>query len=84
MDFIKPRNSNRDKVEWLISEQTRTIVKYYAEYTDYSEDEVADMFLKNILKDKEFMDWIDKKRNNKRFYSKMIGEDNSEGNDKNV
>ena len=75
MEFVKPRNVNREKVEWLISEQTRTIVKYYAEYTDYLEDEVADMFLKNILKDKAFMDWVNKKRNNKKFYSKMISEE---------
>ncbi|MBB6175950.1 DNA relaxase NicK [Anoxybacillus tengchongensis] len=75
MKFIKPKNTNADKVDWLISERTQAIVKYYAEYTEYSESEVADKFLQNILDDKDFIKWIEQKRNNKRLIKQMEIED---------
>ena len=73
--FIKPKNTNADKVDWLISEKSQAIVKYYAEYTQYSESEVADKFLQNILDDKDFIKWIEQKRNNKRLIKQMEIED---------
>lgn len=75
MKFIKPKNVNADKVDWLISERSQAIVKYYAEYTQYSESEVADKFLQNILDDKDFIKWIEQKRNNKRLIKQMEIED---------
>lgn len=75
MKFIKPKNTNADKVNWLISERSQAIVKYYAEYTQYSESEVADKFLQNILDDKDFIKWIEQKRNNKRLIKQMEIED---------
>ncbi|WP_153125673.1 hypothetical protein [Peribacillus tepidiphilus] len=71
MNFIKPKNKNVEKVDWLLSERTRAIVKYYAEYTEYSESEVVDKFLLNILEDKDFIDWIEKKRNNRRIVKQL-------------
>ncbi len=79
VQFIKPKNNNADKVDWLISEQVREIVKNYAEYCEYSESEVVDMFLKNLLKDEEFLRWVDGIRNNKRMMKKMGLEDVMEG-----
>jgi DNA relaxase NicK len=73
--FIKPKNTNADKVDWLISERTNAIVKYYAEYTEYTESEVVDKFLQNILDDKDFIKWIEQKRNNKRLIKQMEIED---------
>ena len=67
MNFIKPKNKNVEKVDWLLSERTRAIVKYYAEYTEYSESDIVDKFLLNILEDKDFIGWIVKKRNNRRI-----------------
>lgn len=75
MKFIKPKNTNADKVDWLISERTNAIVKYYAEYTEYTESEVVDKFLQNILDDKDFIKWIEQKRNNKRLIKQMEIED---------
>lgn len=75
MKFIKPKNTNADKVDWLISERTKAIVKYYAEYTEYTESEIVDKFLKNILDDKDFIKWIEQKRNNKRLIKQMEIED---------
>jgi hypothetical protein len=71
MDFIKPRNTKKSGVDWEISERTRTLIKYYAEYTEYSESDVVDQFLTNLLKDKQFIDWILNKRNNKRILTQL-------------
>jgi len=68
-----PKNANKVKVEWRVSEKTKAIVKYYAEYTGYTEDEVVDEFIKvNILNDSNFLKWIYNKRRNKRILS-LIG-----------
>lgn len=75
MKFIKPKNKNAEKVDWELSEQARAIVKYYAEYTEYKEDEVVGTFLLNILKDEDFIEWIKDKRNNKRIIKQLQIED---------
>lgn len=67
LEFIKPKTLVKVNPDWEISENTKAIVKYYAEYTDYSESEVIDKFLGNLLKDQEFINWANKKRNNKRL-----------------
>lgn len=72
MEFIKPKKTQGRKVNWIVSEHTRAIVKYYAQYTEYSEDEVVDKFLKNLLKDEGFMEWIQKKRFNKRITDQLM------------
>ena len=75
MKFIKPKNIKLDSVDWLISERVRAIVKTYAEYTEYTESEVVDMFLRNILDDKDFVEWIENKRNNRRLIKQLEIED---------
>lgn len=75
MKFIKPKNNKAENVDWLISERVRAIVKTYAEYTEYSESEVVDMFLLNILDDKDFLKWIENKRNNRRIVKQLEIED---------
>ncbi|MCM3730626.1 hypothetical protein M3196_02955 [Fictibacillus nanhaiensis] len=71
MEFIEPRNINADKVDWLISERVRAIVSYYAEYTEYTESDVVDKLLLNILDDDKFIEWIKAKRNNKRIIKQV-------------
>ncbi len=73
LEFIQPKNKNAKKVDWNISERTRALVSYYAEYSEYSEEEVVDEFLlRNLIKDEHFIEWIKSKRNNKRML-KSIG-----------
>lgn len=75
LEFIQPKNKNAKKVDWNISERTRSLVSFYAEYSEYSEEEVVDEFLKrNLIKDDHFLEWIKAKRNNKRML-KTIGID---------
>lgn len=71
MKFIEPKNRQSAKVNWKISEKTRSIVKYYAEYTENTEEEVVDEFLTNILLDKNFQKWIESKRYNKRIMNQI-------------
>ncbi len=75
MKFINPKNTKAEKVDWFISERVRTIVKTYAEYTEYSESEVVDMLLLNLLDDEDFLNWIKNKRNNRRIVKQLEIED---------
>lgn len=67
MRFIQPKKQNLQKVTWALPDKTIAIVKHYAEYTGYTEEEVLSEFLNNILDDKEFINHIGTKRNNKRI-----------------
>ena len=67
MRFIKPKDKKVKKPDWEISEQTVDLVKAYAEYTDYNENEVVEFFLRYIREDKDFVNWTMKKRNNKKL-----------------
>ena len=71
MKFIKPKRINAQKNDWLISEQSRAIVKYYAQYSEYPESEVVDLLLKRLLEDQEFMEWVSLKRFNKRILAQL-------------
>lgn len=72
MEFITPKSKNSSQVKWRISDETIGIVKAYSEYCDYGESEVVDKFLKNLRDDENFIEWVSKKRNNKRLL-KLIG-----------
>ncbi|MGM0899205.1 MAG: hypothetical protein ACQEV0_14955 [Bacillota bacterium] len=67
MRFIQPKKQNLQKVKWELPDKTIAIVKHYAEYTGYSEEEVLSTFLENILDDPQFISYIENKRNNKRI-----------------
>lgn len=78
VQFLEPKNKNAKSVDWKISEQTREIVKHYAEYSERTESETVDEFLLNILEDQKFIQWVTNKRSNKRMIKKM-GIENSSG-----
>ncbi|MFC7366496.1 MULTISPECIES: hypothetical protein [Bhargavaea] len=67
MNFITPKNANKEKVTWTINHKVARLVEHYAEYTGYSTDEVVSEFLENLLHDEEFKSHIKSKRNNKRI-----------------
>ncbi|GMA60318.1 hypothetical protein NZD89_12000 [Alicyclobacillus fastidiosus] len=74
MEYIKPKNTDRRRVEWKVSAQTSAIVKYYAQYTGYSEDEVVDMFLIQLRDDPQFLTWLQKQRRNKRAMEQIYSD----------
>lgn len=78
MDFIKPKNDNKENIFYKISRKTKLIVKYYAKYTEYQEDEVVDMFLQNILKDSDFVEWLNSRRSKKKINEIIFGINSSE------
>lgn len=78
MDFIKPKPKIGTKTNWSVSDRTKSIVKYYAEYTGLSEDEVVDQFLTNILKDEDFNKWINSKRRKTRITKQLFPEQSVE------
>ena len=67
MDFIKPKNTNKHKISLKVSYKTKLLIEYYSKYTDYSEDEVVDMFMQNLLKDANFVEWLNKRRSSKKI-----------------
>jgi len=72
IDFLNPRNARLSAVDWKVSEQSRAIVKYYAEYTEYTENHVVDMFFKELLKDDKFLEWVKSRRFNKRILNQLL------------
>lgn len=78
MKFIKPVFVERSSVEWEVTDRTKAIVKYYAEYTGLSENEILDRFLLNILDDEDFQQWIQNKRRNARMLKQLYPERESE------
>jgi len=58
IEFIKPKIIFKVVPYWKISENTKSIVKNYANYTGFTESEIVDSFLKNILKDPDFIKWV--------------------------
>lgn len=78
MQYIKPKEKLDVKPNWSVSEQTKNIVKHYAQYTGYTEDEVVDMFLKNLRDDPGFIEWLKNKRRNKRAISQIFSDTDEE------
>ena len=72
MLFIEPKKRLEKKADWRVSEQTQAIIKFYSEFTGYTEDEVVDQFLKNLLDDQKFIEWANNKRRNKRIFQKLF------------
>lgn len=71
MRFIEPKNRKLTNVHWKLPEKTVAIVKHYADYTGYTEEEVLAEFLENLLSDQGFIDHIRTKRNNKRMLREL-------------
>jgi len=64
--YIRPKTLKK-KVNWNISEKTLTILSYYSKYSQYSEEEIVDIFTENLLTDKGFIEWVDKLRHKKKI-----------------
>lgn len=79
MDYIKPKNLNKKTVKLELSSRSVSILEYYSRYTEYSQDEILDMFLLNLLDDEMFIEWINKQRYNKKIlallYNQRIDEE---------
>jgi hypothetical protein len=73
MDFIEPKNTNKNTVSWKVSHKTRLIVEYYAKYTGYEEDEIVDMFLQNLLDNPNYIKWLNNRKSKKKITEIILG-----------
>lgn len=78
MEFIEPRQKLGSPVSWSVSDRTKSIVKYYAEYAEYTEDEIVDRFLVNLLEDEKFKKWINVRRRKKRMMQQLYPDHQTE------
>ena len=81
MNFLEPKPRRESKVIWNLSEQTKATVKYYAEYTGYTKEEVVDKYLIQLRDDPKFLEWLQNKRRNKRALAQIFDETQTEEQD---
>lgn len=82
MKPIKPKYRDSVKVEWKISKRSELIINNYAKYTKYEESEIIDNLILDILEDKEFIEWLNKKRYRKKINDVIFGESETTDNPK--
>lgn len=83
IEFVTPRKMAKSKREIELNNKTISILEYYARYAQYSEGEILDRFLPNLLKDAAFIEWAKKQRYNKRILAAIYGIAESEVSDEN-
>lgn len=67
---IRPKFEGRIKTEVNISKRTKEILAQYAKFNKYTEGEIIDKIVSEILQDdEEFVNWLKSRR-----YSKKIDE----------
>ena len=71
MKYIKPKKENKKKVSLELSTRTLAILEHYSKYTQYSQEEIQDMFLLNLLEDTDFIEWVNKQRYNKKILASL-------------
>lgn len=65
--FIKPKYHSVESVTFQLSHKTRSIIEHYSDYSGLSQSQVLEEFLQNILADVDFLEHIERKRNNIRI-----------------
>lgn len=55
MEFIQPKVNYNNKVKFDLSSDVVELIKHYAEYTGFEQNEDVDMFLRNVLLDENFL-----------------------------
>jgi hypothetical protein len=78
MKYIEPKPRLECKTNWNVSEQTKATVKYYAEYTGFTENEVVEQYLIQLRDDPNFLEWLHNKRRNKRALSQIFNDTHTE------
>jgi hypothetical protein len=74
MGILKPKPKLDNKMDWKVSTHTKHVIKYFAEYTRYSEDEVVDKVLGHLINDDGFLEWIHTQRRNTRMMKQLFPE----------
>lgn len=72
MKPIKPKYKDTVKVGWKISRRSKQIISQYAKYTKYDEDEIIDNLIKDIIEDKDFVEWLKSRRFQKKILDVIL------------
>jgi hypothetical protein len=76
MKPIKPKYTNLIKTEFNISDKSREILKRYAEYTKFSESEIIDQMISEIINDDpKFVKYLSNKRYDKKIQKVIFQND---------
>jgi len=67
MKPIKPKYTSLVKAEFNISDRSKEIIKQYANYTKFSESEIVDRLITEIMDDTDFVIHLKEKRYNRKI-----------------
>lgn len=76
MKPIKPKFANLVEVKLNISDRSSEILKRYAEYTKFTESEIIERLIAEIMDDTTFVSYLMGKRNRKKI-DNLIFQSNS-------
>ena len=64
---IKPKYPNAEDVKLRLSVQSRKILEHYSDYTGLTPAQIIEETLPHLLKDEDFIEYVESKRSNKRM-----------------
>lgn len=64
---IAPKYPNTEEVSHRLSFKSRKILEHFSDYTGLTESQVLEEILPHLLKDKDFINFIESKRSNIRI-----------------
>ena len=64
---IKPRYPNTEEVKFKLSFQSRKILEHYSDYTGLTPSQILEEILPDLIKDEDFVKYVESKRSNKRM-----------------
>lgn len=64
---VKPRYVDTEEISLKLTFKSRKILEHYSEYTGLTQSQLLKEILPNLLKDEEFINYVDNKRSNIRM-----------------
>jgi hypothetical protein len=64
---VKPRYVDTEEIILKLSFKSRKILEHYSDYTGLTESQLLEELLPNLLKDDDFIQYVENKRSNTRM-----------------
>jgi hypothetical protein len=64
---VKPRYVDTEEITLKLTFKSRKILEHYSEYTGLTQSQLLEEILPNLLKDEEFIHYVENKRSNIRM-----------------
>jgi hypothetical protein len=68
---IKPKYPNAEEIKLKLSFQSRKILEHYSDYTGLTPAQIIEEALPHLLKDDDFIEYVESKRSNKRMKQEL-------------